>query len=320
MEAEGQAHTLVKKFLPLHEVEPLVIAYTRAGTLKSLPADTYTPKGKNGDALYTPVRGDENLRQIVAATSQDFILCVCSTGRVFQVAAHRIPVGTRSSKCEPVRKLLELAPGEEIVTLLPVGSYDEDRYLVTFTRLGKVKKSPLSEYKAADIDGVQDMKLAEGDSVITALLSRGLGEYLVTTGSAQTLRFRDEGLRAQGRVGQGVAAITLAPGAQVVSTSYLDGALLANSTGPLSLFVITGNGLVKKVPLDQYPQKGRATSGGITTELIGDDRVLLSLIASEQDHLLLTCHDAAGDQAKAVNVAELKALPRANRVIPLVMV
>src|SRR6266851_3296398 len=317
IEVEGQAHAPVEEVASLHEAEPLVIAYTRAGTLKSLPADTYTPKGKNGDALYTPVRGDENLRQIVAATSQDFILCVCSTGRVFQVAAHRIPVGTRSSKGEPVRKLLELAPGEEIVTLLPVGSYDEDRYLVTFTRLGKVKKSPLSEYKAADIDGVQDMKLAEGDSVITALLSRGLGEYLVTTGSAQTLRFSDEGLRAQGRVGQGVAAITLAPGAQVVSTSYLDGALLANSTGPLSLFVITGNGLVKQVPLDQYPQKGRATSGVITTELIGDDRVLLSLIVSEQDHLILTWRDAGGEQTKAVKVVELKSLPRARRGMPL---
>src|SRR6266852_1773392 len=318
IEVEGQAHTPVEEVASLHEAEPLVIAYTRAGTLKSLPADTYTPKGKNGDALYTPVRGDENLRQIVAATSQDFILCVCSTGRVFQVAAHRIPAGTRSSKGEPVRKLLELAPGEEIVTLLPVGSYDEDRYLVTFTRLGKVKKSPLSEYKAADIDGVQDMKLAEGDSVITALLSRGLGEYLVTTGSAQTLRFSDEGLRAQGRVGQGVAAITLSPGAQVVSASYLDSDLLANATGSLSLFVITGNGLAKKVPLDQYPQKGRATSGVITTELIGDDRVLLSLIVGEQDHLLLTWHDGGGEQTKAVKVVELKALPRAKRGVPLV--
>jgi len=317
IEVEGQAHTPVEEVASLHEAEPLVIAYTRAGTLKSLPADTYTPKGKNGDALYTPVRGDENLRQIVAATSQDFILCVCSTGRVFQVAAHRIPAGTRSSKGELVRKLLELAPGEEIVTLLPVGSYDEDRYLVTFTRLGKVKKSPLSEYKAADIDGVQDMKLAEGDSVITALLSRGRGEYIVTSGSAQTLRFSDEGLRAQGHVGQGVAAITLAPGAQVVSASYLDGDLLAGAAAPLSLFVITGNGLVKKVPLDQYPQKGRATSGVITTELIGDDRVLLSLIVGEQDHLLLTWRDAGGEQAKAVKVVELKALPRAKRGLPL---
>src|SRR5437667_364234 len=100
-------------------------------------------------------------------------LCVCSTGRVFQVAAHRIPQGTRSAKGEPVRKLLELAPHEEVVTVLPVESYDEDRYVVTFSKHGKVKKSPLNEYKTADVDGLQDMKLAEGDAVVAALLSSG---------------------------------------------------------------------------------------------------------------------------------------------------
>ncbi len=318
IDVEGKAQAPVEEVASLHEQEPLVIALTRAGALKALPAGTYTPKGKNGDATYTPVRGDENLRQVVAATSQDYVLCVCSTGRVFQIAAHRIPTATRSAKGEPVRKLLELAPGEEVVTLLPVGSYDDDSYHVIFTRLGKVKKSPLSEYKTADVDGLQDMKLADGDSVVTALLSRGQGEYFVTTDNAQTLRFSDEGLRAQGRVGQGVAAMALAPGAQVVSASYLDGNLLADTAHPLSLFVITANGLGKIVPLDQYPQKGRATGGVITTELTGNDRVLLTLIVGEQDHLLLTWLSEGSEQAKAMKVTELKASPRSKRGISLV--
>src|SRR5438874_379338 len=222
IEVEGHANAAVTEVVSLHEREPLVIAFTRNGTLKALPADAFTPKGKNGDAIYMPVRGDEQLRQIVAATSQDYVLCVCSTGRIFQVAAHRIPQGTRSAKGEPVRKLLELATHEEVVAVLPVESYDEDRYLVTFSKLGKVKKSPLSDYKTADVDGLQDMKLADGDVVVAALLSQGQGEYFVTTDNAQTLRFSDEGLRAQGRVGQGVAAMALGQGASVVSASYLD--------------------------------------------------------------------------------------------------
>ncbi len=315
IDVEGKAQAPVEEVASLHEQEPLVIALTRAGALKALPEDTFTPKGKNGDAFYTPVRGDEHLRQVIAATSQDYVLCVCSTGRVFQIAAHRIPVGTRSTKGEPTRKLLELAAGEEVAVLLPTGSYAEDRYLVTFTRLGKVKKSPLSEYKAADVDGLQDMKLADGDAVVTALLSRGQGEYFVTTDSAQTLRFSDEGLRAQGRVGQGVAAMSLAPGAQVVSASYLDSDSLADATNPLSLLVITESGLGKKVPLDQYPQKGRATAGVITTELTGTERVLLAMIVGEHDHILLISN---GEQVKALKVAELNSSPRAKRGVPLV--
>src|SRR5712692_867583 len=318
IDLEGKAQAPVEEVASLHKQEPLIIALTGSGALKSLPVDTFTPKGKNGDAIYTPVRGDEHLHQIIAVTSQDYVLCVCSTGRVFQIAAHRIPPGTRSAKGEPTRKLLQLAPGEEVVTVLAVGSYDEDRYLVTFTRLGKVKKSPLSEYKTADVDGLQDMKLADGDIVVTAILSRGQGEYFVTTDNAQTLRFGDDGLRAQGRVGQGVAAMTLAPGAHIVSASYLNGEELADTTNPLNLFVITGSGLGKKVPLDQYPQKGRATAGVITTELTGQDHVLLTLLVGEHDHLLLISNGDGSEQAKAVKVTEVNTLPRARRGLPLV--
>jgi len=319
IEVEGQANAAVTEVASLHEREPLVIAFTRNGTLKVLPADIFTPKGKNGDAMYMPVRGDEQLRQLVAATSQDYVLCVCSTGRIFQVAAHRIPQGTRSAKGEPVRKFLELAPHEEVVAVLPVESYDEDRYLVTFSKLGKVKKSPLSDYKTADVDGLQDMKLANGDAVVAALLCRGQGEYFVTTDTAQTLRFSDEVLRAQGRVGQGVAAMALGIGAKVVSATYLDQDEQNTMGDPLSLFVVTESGLGKKVPLGQYPQKGRATAGVITTELVDKDKVLLAMIVHESDHVLLIWNGGdSGEQVIALKASELKMFMRARRGVALV--
>ena len=318
IDVEGQIHEPIKEVASLHEREPLTIAYTRAGALKALPAETFVPRGKNGAAVYTPVRGDEQLRQVVGATSQDYILCVLSNGRIFQIAAHRIPTGNRSAKGEPVRRLLELAPGEEVVTVLPVESYEEDRYLVIFSKMGKVKKSPLSEYKTADVDGLQDMKLADGDTVVAALLSRGQGEYFVTTSTAQTLRFNDDALRAQGRVGQGVAAIAFGPNAQVVSASYLDSEFAASTGNFLSLLVVTESGLGKKVPLSQFPPKGRATAGVVTTELTEKDRVLLTMIISEQDHLLLTWKNEEGEQVTAIKATDLKAFTRARKGVSLV--
>jgi DNA gyrase subunit A len=210
---------------------------------------------------------------------------------------------------------LELQPGEEVVTILPIESHDEDRYLVTFSKLGKVKKSPLSEYKTADVHGLQDMKLADGDAVVTALLSLGRGEYFVTTDNAQTLRFSDEGLRAQGRVGQGVAAIALAQGASIVSASYLDS---EEETDLLSLLVVTESGLGKKVPVSQYPEKGRATGGVVTTELLDKDRVLLTMLIREEDHLLVIWDGENGEQATAMKATELKTFPRARKGVPLI--
>jgi DNA gyrase subunit A len=318
IDVEGQIHEPITEVASLHEREPIAIVFTRAGALKALPADTFVPKGKNGAAVYTPVRGDEQLRQVVGATSQDYVLCVSSSGRIFQIAAHRIPTGNRSAKGEPARRLLELAPGEEIVTVLSVESYEEDRYLVTFSKMGKVKKSPLSEYKTADVDGLQDMKLADGDAIVAALLSRGEGEYLVTTNTAQTLRFKEDALRAQGRVGQGVAAMALGADAQVVSASYLDSDFAVNSGNFLSLLVVTESGLGKKVPLSQFPAKGRATGGVVTTELTERDRVLLSMIINEKDHLLLIWKNEEGEQVTAIKATEIKAFTRARKGAALV--
>ena len=316
IDAKGVVAAPIETVASLHQREPLTIAVTRSGALKALPSDTFVPKGKGNNATYSPVRGDEQLRQILATTSQDYLLCVSSTGRVFQIATHRIPVGTRSAKGEPIRKILALSAGEEIVMVFPIETYDEDRYLVTFSKLGKAKKSSLSEYKTADVDGLQDMKLADGDSIVAALLSRGQGEYLVSTDNGQTLRFSDESLRAQGRVGQGVAAITLAPKASVVSASYLDSEQ-ATKEDFTSLLVVTENSFVKKVPISQFPQKGRATAGVATTDLLEKDRILLTTLVNENDYMLLAWTGENGDQVVATKVSELKTFPRAKRGIPL---
>ena len=319
IDVEGQAAEPVKEVVSLYEREPLTLALTRSGALKALPPESYQPKEKDGVLTYTPVRGDESLRQVIAATSQDYVLCVSSSGRVFQIAAHRIPTTTRSGKGEPANRLLRLETGEELVALLPIEAHDEDRYLVTFSALGKVKKSPLSEYRIADVDGFQDMKLAEGDTIVAALLSRGQGEYLVTSSNAQTLRFSDEALRAQGRSGQGVAAMTLAPGARIVSAFYLDEEERATGGDLLSLLIVTESGLGKRVPLNQYPQKGRATGGVVTTELRERDRVLLTTILGERDLLLCASRKpGSNEQASVIRAQEIKMFLRAKAGLPLV--
>lgn len=313
IDVEGTVHGPITEVASLHEREPMTVVLTRSGAIKALPTDTFKPRGKNGDALYTPARGDEQIQQIVTTTSQDYLLCLYSTGRVFQIATHRIPMGTRSAKGEPLRKLLDLADNEEVVSILPIASYDESLYLVTFSKLGKVKKSPLSEYRTVDTDGAQDMKLAEGDTVITALLSRGQGDYLVTSDRGQTLRFSDEALRAQGRVGQGVAAMALGPNATVVSAVYVE----SEKTTPYFLIAMNYN-IIKRVTLDQYPQKGRATAGVITTELTEREHVLTTMLVEAQDMLLIIWAGENSEQVKVMKAADIKTLPRAKRGTPVV--
>ncbi len=294
----------------LHERQPLLISLSRGDLIKSLSPDAYIPK-KNTRGVYTPVRGDEQVRQLVLTSSYDYLLCVFNSGRVYQLAAHRVPQMTRSGKGEPLSDFLDLVPGEVLIAMLPVSSHDDDRYLLTFSQQGKVKKSPLSEYRMVDVDGLQDMKLAEGDSVIAALISQGKGEYFVTTNTAQTLRFDDEAVRAQGRSGQGVAAIALSKGAQVVSALYLDERILLNES--LSFFIITEQGMGKRIPLGQYPQRGRATGGVSSIELNEQDQIAQTMLVDEADQLLLAWKGTGSDQAVVMQAVNLKMFLRAGQ-------
>ena len=82
--------------------------------------------------------------------------------------------------------------------------------------------------------------------------------------------------------------------------------------------MVTESGLGKKVPLSQFPTKGRATGGVVTTELTEKDRVLLTMIINEQDHLLLIWKSDEGEQVTAIKATELKAFTRARKGVALV--
>ena len=126
-------------------------------------------------------------------------------------------------------------------------------------------------------------------------------------------------LRAQGRVGQGVAAMALGPGAKVVSAIYLEQDEQNTIDDPLSLFIVTESGVGKKVPLGQYPQKGRATAGVITTELVNKDKVLLAMIVREHDHILLIWNGGeSSEQVTVLKASALTTFTRARRGVALV--
>ena len=100
---------------------------------------------------------------------------------------------------------------------LAVDGFHQDTHLVQFTKLGRVKKSALYEYRSADTSGLSDLNLQPDDEVCSILIAEPGGHYLVLTSNGKALRFADDALRASGRIGQGVQAINLAKGAEVIA-------------------------------------------------------------------------------------------------------
>jgi DNA gyrase subunit A len=286
--------------------EPLTLALYEGGAIKATTPDQFGGKGK-------PHKSNEGLIGLCSVAPDAFVLAATNKGRVFSFPVEKLTVTTRAGKSESIARHLKLETGERVISLLDVpgaafGDNTAPLYLLEFSTLGKVKKSLVSDYKSASTVGLGSLKLAEGDEVITALLSNGQGEYLVTTNDGQTLRFSDEKLTAQGRVGQGQIAISLDLGARVVSASFWSG---GNEAGA-HLLVLTQKGLIKKTALVEYPTKGRATAGVQTTTLIPDDNVAAAWLGRDTTLLLVT---QAG--STTVDTRSLPVAPRARKGLPL---
>ena len=95
--------------------------------------------------------------------------------------------------------------------------------------------------------------------------------------------------------------------------------LTSQQEGVENFLVVTDSGLVKKVPTSQYPQKGRATAGVVTTELTDREHILLSMLISEEDTLLVTSTGANGEQqTTAIKARDVKAFTRVRKGVTLV--
>jgi DNA gyrase subunit A len=259
------------------ESKPVLVALTSDGGLKTMLANTYAGKTNAGT-----VRGDERLLEVRRAQTTDYLLCQLSTGRVATVRVARLPETTRAGRAEPCRSFISLDPGERVVAAAPVSAFSEELYLVVFTREGRVKKTPLSEYLRVDEKPSPDLRLLGKDAVAAVVVSPGGGDYVVTTSDGKTLRFPDSDLRAAGRVGQGVQAISLASNASVVGADWVE------EDDERMLWVASSNGFVKRSPLGEYPRKGRATGGVATMQLAPRTRLVsAAVLDASEDGLLI---------------------------------
>ena len=284
----------VAEVAPVVESEPLHLALTHDGRLKAFAPTVYRVpvRGRTPAAA----RGDEAIAALVPSTTTDDVLLLSSSGKVYGLRAHQIPVGTRVSKGETGRRLVQLEPGEELVGIAALGTHDlyparhsrengnpPPRYLVLFSRQGKVKRTLLTEYQNADSRGAVDFRLAPGDAVIAAALAGEDDDCVLLSSAGKVLRFPLAAVRATGRGTRGVAGMALP------SKSRLAGATTtpAGAHAKNAVVLLTSAGIAKKVSLRSFPQKGRATVGILGLKLPPGREAAGLAVAAPGSHVII---------------------------------
>lgn len=236
-----------------------------------------TPEGKRKSRKDYPVLASFD------ASTTDYVLFVSNLGKVYSLRANKLP--EISGRGESVRKLLNLDPNEQIVDSFATDGFHQDRYMVQFTRNGRVKKSALYEYRSADTSGLPDLNLLGDDQVQAAFPAQGGKHHLLVTSDAKALRFDNTELRTSGRVGQGVQAISLSKGARVIAAFEI------RAEERRYLASVSDSGFAKKTALGEYPVRGRVT-GGVQTMGLGPKDVLAGVALTDgRDQLLVWTED-----------------------------
>ncbi len=293
--------------------DAMIVTISHRGYIKRTASSEFRVQGRGGKGLRgmetRTANEEENdfVEQLFSAQAHDYLMFFTNSGRAYVERVYDVPEGSRTSKGRSIRNVLNLKTEEKIAAVLRIErATDDDGTDVTFredagyvffaTRSGKVKKTPLNDFRNYRKDGIIAINLEEGNELIGVRLTSGKDEVILVTRQGLSLRFNEEQSRPLGRATAGVTGIRPEEDDYVVS--------LAIVTEGATLLVASENGIGKRTPFDDYRAQSRGGKGIITMK-VGEKtgEVVGALTVREDEELMLM---TSGGQSIRIRVAEVR--------------
>ena len=289
----------------------VVVTLSHEGYVKYQPLSDYEAQRRGGRGkAAAKVKDEDFVEQLLVANTHDTVLCFSTLGKVYWLKVYQIPEASRTARGRPIINLLPLDESERITAILPVKSYDDDKYVFFATANGTVKKTALSAFSRPLSSGIRAITLKEGDELIGVDITDGSNEIMLFSDAGKVVRFAEgnsrgneadsdaddeaeesenenaessssgKGIRPMGRTAAGVRGIKLADGDKVVS--------LIVPRGDGAVLTATENGYGKRTALSEYPLKNRATLGVISIQVSErNGKVVGAIQVDESDEIML---------------------------------
>ncbi len=261
--------------------EDMVVTVSHEGYIKRNPVTEYRAQRRGGRGKIGASTKDEDfIEHVFVASTHAYILFFTTSGKLFWKKVHELPKVGRAARGKAIVNLLSLGPDEKVSAFLAVREFEEGKNVVFATRLGTVKKTPLSEYSKPRPSGIIAIKIKEGDAVIGVRITDGNEEIILSTRNGKAIRFREQEARPMGRAAAGVRGILLEGDDEVVAVDVVD----LDST----LLTVAEKGYGKRTEMSEYRITGRGGKGIITlrvTDRVG--RVAGVRMVGPEDHIML---------------------------------
>ena len=267
--------------------EPCVITLSNRGYVKRVPLTEYKEQRRGGHGVKgAQVKEEDFIRLVFVAETHDELMFFTNTGRLFVKGAYEIPEAPRTSFGRPLINLLNLQPGEQVLQLLPIRSFEGDVDVFFATKDGTVKKTLLGDFQNVNKAGLRAINIDAGDELVAVRLVKPSDDVLMLTKDGRAMRFAATDVRRMGRTATGVRGIRLREGDRVVSFDVVDDAK--------TLFIATANGYGKRCEFRDFARHNRGGQGMIgikgaerngavvAAHAVSDDENVISITSDQQ--------------------------------------
>jgi DNA gyrase subunit A len=296
-------------------VQDVAITLTHAGYVKRLPVSSYHTQRRGGRGItMIGTREEDFVEHMFITSSHHPLLFFTNRGRVYSLKAYEIPEFSRQAKGIPIINLLQIEPGEQISTVIPVPSLEVegagDKSLFFATSHGIVKKTPLSEFANIRKTGLIAIHLRDDDQVVGVRLTDGQRDMILATRRGMSIRFSETDVRPMGRTATGVKGIHLVEGDEVVGMDVVD--------ETADVLVVTSRGYGKKTPVSDYRSQTRGGKGIKTVNCTEKNGCVVGLkMVQEEDDLMIITN--AGVTIR-IHVADISTQGRLTQGVKLINV
>ena len=213
---------------------------------------------------------------ILQSSTAQTLYLLTSKGLCASVPVQQLPQVNDPAEGTPFYDLCPLTVDDEVVAAVALPATLEGGYLFMASQNAEVKRVRLEDLPGVTTKAFTVFNVDEQDRLISAFVSEGGRDVMLTTAQAQSIRFSEEDVRPTGLPAGGMRGIKLLGMNDRVVSAFL-------AVSGQYVWNITDDGIAKVSPVDDYPQQGRAGAGVISMRLPNTSKELTAAAIGRLD-------------------------------------
>ncbi len=296
--------------------DKMIITISHLGYIKRTPLSEFRAQHRGGvGAKGSSTRDEDFIEYIYPATNHNYMLFFTQKGRCYWLKVYEIPEGAKNSKGRAIQNLLQIDQDDRVNAFIRVKGLTDPAFntthnLVFGTKRGFIKKTQLSAYSRPRAIGVNAIVIREDDEVISVRLTDGNSEIIMANRAGRAIRFNEKTVRSMGRMSQGVKAMSLDEGDEVV------GMITMSGEPDETVMVVSENGYGKRSALDDYRITNRGGKGVKTLNVTDKTGALVSIKNVNDSNDLMIINESG--VALRLPVADIRVMGRATQGVKLI--